>query len=400
VLSSRRTVFIFYFLFSIFVLLFFTGCGAPGEPAERKSPIPVAVTDLAASQHGNDVLLIFTLPKESIERKPLKHLPAVEIYRAFVPAPASGNSAAPVVRPSNAELLVTIPSEMVDHFANRNQFRYVDTLSAESFSQHPGSNAVYFIRTRTSSKKVSADSNFASLMVEPAPDSISDLKTEVTRDAIVLTWTAPQKALTGTAPPIATYQIYRGESDAAQTDSTPPATSSDGASEQPALAHVADIPGPPFRDSQIQFGKKYVYSVRSVAQYDHVSVDSADSNLASVTRLDTFPPSAPDGLVAALIPAQDQSPAYFDLSWSISPDNDIAGYNIYRSEDTKNAGATAAKNKLNPALLLTPAFRDMNVLPGRRYLYTVTAVNHAGNESPESAVVSLISPEAGAPDNP
>jgi hypothetical protein len=401
VLTSRRTVFIFYFLFSVFALSFFTGCGAPGEPAERKSPIPVAVTDLAASQQGNDVILTFTLPKESIERKPLKHLPAVEIYRAFAPASTSPTPSSPLVRTSAADLLVTIPSEMVDHFANRNQFRYVDTLSAESFLQNPGSNAVYFIRTRTSSKKVSADSNFASLAVEPAPDPVSDLKTEMTRDAIVLTWTPPQKTLTGAAPTIATYRIYRAEADADQPDSSSAAAATGAKTEQPLFAHVADIPGPPFRDSQIQFGKKYVYSVRSVAQYDHVSIDSADSNFASVTRLDTFPPSAPEGLVAALIPAQDQSPAYFDLSWSISPDNDIAGYNIYRSEDTGSEGASAAKNKLNPALLLTPAFRDMNVLPGRHYLYTVTAVNRAGNESPESAVVSVTSPEAGAPsENP
>jgi len=397
VLSSRRTLFIFYFLFAVFALSFFTGCGAPGEPAERKSPIPVAVTDLAASQQGNDVILTFTLPKESIERKPLKQLPAVEIYRAFQPAPASP----PLVRPSNAELLVTIPPEMVDHFANRSQFRYVDALRAEDFSQNPGSSAVYFIRTRTSSKKVSADSNFASLTVDPAPDPISDLKAEVTRDAIVLTWTLPQKTLTGVTPPISTYRIYRAEFDAAQTDSSSATTAAVANTEQPQFAHIADALAPPFRDSQIQFGKRYVYSVRSVAQYDHVSIDSADSNFASVTRLDTFPPSAPEGLVAALIPAQDQSPAYFDLSWSISPDNDIAGYDIYRSEHTGSDGAVTPKNKLNTALLLTPAFRDMNVFPGRHYLYTVTAVNRAGNESPESAAASVILPEAGAPtDNP
>lgn len=394
-LSSRRAVAIFHFLFSVFALSVFVGCGAPGEPAERKSPIPVAVTDLAASQQGNDVLLSFTLPKESIERKPLKQLPAVEIYRAFALASASTSSGARLVRPADAELLVTIPSEMVDHFANRNQFRYVDTLSAENFSQHPASNAVYFIRTRTSSKKVSADSNFASLEVEPAPDPISDLKVEMTRDAIVLTWSAPQKTLTGAAPAIASYRIYRAESDAAQADSVPSAAPANVKSEPPAFARVADIPGPPFRDSQIQFGNKYVYSVRSVAQYDHVSIDSADSNFASVTRLDTFPPSAPEGLVAALIPAQNQAPAYLDLSWSISPDNDIAGYNIYRSEDiSSESAAAAAKSKLNTALLLTPAFRDMNVVPGRHYLYTVTAVNRAGNESPESVVVSA---DSGAP---
>ena len=41
--------------------------------------------------------------------------------------------------------------------------------------------------------------------------------------------------------------------------------------------------------------------------------------------------------------------------------------------------------RLNPELLLTPAFRDMNALPGRRYFYTVAAVDRSGNESPISA---------------
>jgi len=37
--------------------------------------------------------------------------------------------------------------------------------------------------------------------------------------------------------------------------------------------------------------------------------------------------------------------------------------------------------------LLTPAFRDMNALPGGRYFYTVAAVDRSGNESPISAAV-------------
>jgi hypothetical protein len=106
---NRRADTISYFLVSIFVFSFLTGCGAPGEPAERKSPIPVAITDLAAAQQGDDVILTFTLPKESVERKPLKQLPAVEIFRAFQPASALANPALPTTRPSNAELIVTIP---------------------------------------------------------------------------------------------------------------------------------------------------------------------------------------------------------------------------------------------------------------------------------------------------
>jgi len=392
VLTVRRVLAIFEFLISIFAFCLFVGCGAPGEPAERKSPVPVAITDLAASQQGDDAVLTFTLPKESVEHKPLKQAPAVEIFRAFEPASVSANASTSSVRPSNAELIVTIPSEMVDHLANRGQFRYVDSLSAENFSQNPGKGAVYIVRTRTSTKKVSADSNLVSLAIQPAPDAITDLKAEITREAIVLTWTPPQKTLVGAAPAIAAYAIYRAESDEPQPNSAPPAAAPGAPEPAPLFAHIADAPGPPFRDAQIQFGKRYIYSVRSIAQYDHIRIDSADSNLASVTRLDTFPPSAPEGLVAALIPAQDSSPANVDLSWSISPDNDIAGYNIYRSEDSG-----AAKHKLNDALLLTPAFRDMNVLAGRHYLYTVTAVNRVGNESPESAPVSASLPETNVP---
>jgi hypothetical protein len=390
VLTIRRPI--FGFLISIFASSLLLGCGAPGEPTERKAPVPVAVTDLAASQQGDDVVLTFTLPKESIEHKPLKQIPAVEIYRFFELPSASANAAAPPVVLDPSTLLVTIPPEMVQHFALRSLFRYVDTLIAENFSQNPGRDVVYLVRTRTSSKKISASSNSVSVAIRPAPDPISDLQAEVTREAVVLNWTPPQKTLIGRAPPIATYNIYRAESGA--PPSGPPAPGAGSSDTEPRIpfAHIGDIAAPPFRDLQIQFGKKYLYSVRSVAQYDPLRVESADSNFASAERLDTFPPSAPEGLIAALIPAQDRSPAYFDLSWSISPDNDIAGYNIYRSE-----GTVTSRTKLNPALLLTPAFHDMNVLAGRRYLYTVTAVNRAGNESPESALVSGDVPESETP---
>jgi hypothetical protein len=383
-----------------------SGCGAPGEPAERKAPIPVSIADLAAMQSGNDVVLTFTLPKESVEHKPLKHLPAVEIYRAFgpvspavahAPSPlADASSPAVISVPAGFDLIITIPSQMVGQLASRNQFRYVDTLSAEDFSHNPSGNVTYLIRTRTSPKKVSADSNFAALTVHPAPDPISDLKVDLARDAIVLTWTPPQKTLVGAMPSIANFAIYRKESDIAGTKSpetpAPLGPPANPAAKGPVFVHIADVAAPPYRDTRVEFGKSYVYSVRSEVQYGAAHVDSADSNLVTVVRRDTFPPLTPEGLILALIPAQGSTPAYFDLSWSISSDNDIAGYNIYRTE-----GPGTSKSKLNPVLLLTPAFRDMNVLPGRHYLYTVTAVNRAGNESAESAPVAGEVPESGAP---
>jgi hypothetical protein len=373
---------IFHFLFSIFAVVFLIGCGAPGEPVERKAPTPTAVADLAATQQGDNVILIFTLPKESVEHRPLKQLPAIEIFRDFQPLASNpAPSAVPATTTAAATLLVTIPPAMVDQLDTRGQIRYEDTLKPDDFIQHPNTQAVYIVRTRTSPKKVSANSNAATLRVAPAPDPIADLKAEITHQGVILTWTPPQKTAVGPAPPIASYRIFRREIPQA----TPPAPTN---GPQPPRAPNSTVPigesvAPPFRDIQIQFGKTYRYNVRSVAQYPDLQVESLDSPVIEVTPLDTFPPAPPQGLVVVLVPAQGAAPAYLDLSWSISAENDIAGYNIYRSEQEGAPG-----QKQNPELLRTPAFRDMNIVPGHRYFYTVTAVDRVGNESPASAAAS------------
>ena len=371
---------IFYFLFSIFAsAVLLANCGAPGEPVERKAPTPTAVTDLAATQQGDNVILTFTLPKESVERRELKQPPAIEIFRDFQPVPASPAPPSGPVIPKSSTLLVTIPAAMVDQYDTRGQIRYADELKPEDFNQHPGAQAVYIVRSRTSPKKVSANSNVASLRVEPAPDQITNLKAEVTHQGIILTWTPPQKTAVGPAPPIALYRIFRHE----VNSTTAPNLSPQGSQSLKPSVQIGDCVAPPFRDTQIQFGKTYVYTVRSVAQYPDLQIESLDSPSIEVSPLDTFPPAAPQSLVVVLVPAQGATPAYLDLSWSISAENDIAGYNIYRSEQEGVPG-----QKQNPDLLRTPAFRDMNTVPGHRYFYTVTAVDRVGNESPASAAAS------------
>jgi hypothetical protein len=376
--SSRVPPPIFHFLFSIFTALtLLAGCGAPGEPVERKAPIPTAINDLAATQQGDNVSLTFTFPKESVEGRELKQPPAIEIFRDFQTVPASATSAAPSAAvPKTPTLLVTIPSAMVAQYDTQRQIRYVDELKPEDFTQHPGAQAVYIVRTRTSPKKESANSNAVPLRIEPAADQITDLKAEVTHQGIVLTWTPPQKTEVGAAPPIALYRIFRHEVTQTNASNSAPQSSQ---SQKPGV-QIGDCPAPPFRDTQIQFGKTYVYTVRSVAQYRDLQVESLESPPITVSPLDTFPPAAPQGLVVVLVPAQGAAPAYLDLSWSISAETDIAGYNIYRSEQEDAPG-----QKQNPELLRTPAFRDMNTAPGHRYLYTVTAVDRVGNESPASA---------------
>ena len=371
---------IFAFRISLFAILFVAGCASPGQPIERKAPVPAAVTDLAAEQSGNDVVLMFTLPHQTAEQQPLKQTPAIEIYRDFEP-PANVPAAAPPAAPT---LLATIPSGMIDRYARQGHIRYADSLTPNDFTQHPDSVVVYTVRTYVSAKKDSENSNAVRLRVFPSPDPVSDLKAEVTQSAVILTWSPPQKSPVPQAPAITGYRLYREDIGAA----VPGAISKTQAA--PAVIGEPDASSISFSDSNFEFGKTYAYLIRSVVQTPNGPLESGDSNRLVLTPKDIFPPAAPLGLVVTGVPAQGDTPAHAELSWAISPESDIAGYNVYRAEQPGASGV-----RLNNQLLLTPAFRDMNTQPGRRYFYTVTAVDRSGNESPMSAVVSGGAPAEG-----
>jgi hypothetical protein len=350
------------------------GCAAPGEPYERKPPTPAAITDLAVAQAGNDVVLTFTMPQQTADRRPLQRVPEIEIYRDFgKPTEAGQTSAAASASPT---LLVTIPVAMEDRYTEQGHIHYADSLRVEDFTVHPDSVAIYIVRTEVSEKKPSANSNVASVRLYPAADPIADLKTEITHSAVVLTWVAPEKTLVGSTPAISAYRIYRAE--AVDGGVAAPDTKL-----KSPLAKIGETQSAPYEDTQFAFGTTYLYSVRSVVQYPGKALESANSNLVMVTPRDTFPPGAPENLLVVLVEKQGAEPAHLELSWAINPETDVTGYNVYRSDQANSPG-----NRLDTELLRTPAFRDMNVLPGHRYFYSVTAVDHAGNESPMSAVVS------------
>src|SRR5579863_5941228 len=166
----------FIFAFVVFALFnFLAGCASPGEPIERKAPVPEPVKDLAVSQSGNDVVITFTLPTEALDHRRLEQTPTVEIYRDFSVSPAAGVTASSAS--ASPRLLLTIPGAVVDQYVNRGVVRYSDSLKTEDFTQHPNSTAEYMIRTRESEKKSSPDSNLATLRVYPAPLPIADVKT-------------------------------------------------------------------------------------------------------------------------------------------------------------------------------------------------------------------------------
>jgi fibronectin type 3 domain-containing protein len=106
-----------------------------------------------------------------------------------------------------------------------------------------------------------------------------------------------------------------------------------------------------------------------------------------VTPQDIFPPAAPQGAQVRYVPADGETPAHIELSWSINGEQDLSGYNVYRGDEA------TAPVRLNPETLLSPAFRDMSAVTGHSYRYTVTAIDQAGNESAPSSAVSANVPQ-------
>jgi len=366
----------FPFLFFVGVFLFLCGCGAPGEPQPRRPPIPTAITDLSARQLGDGVLLTFTLPKDAVTGQRLSEPPAVEILRAVAPEGGTPKTAA-------ARLAYTIPSAVVDTYLAEGRVQFADLLPAEDVRAHPDAQYLYIVKTRTSNKHVSANSNSVLLRLYPVPERIAGVQARVTESAIELSWLAPTRTTTGTPlTAVSGYRVYRGEISPASAAAA--AQDISKAEFTTPFGLLTASPSTSYSDAQFEFGRTYLYSVRSVISAGAGTVESADSSPAVVTPRDVFPPAPPKGLEVIFVPASSGVPAHAELSWEISPETDLAGYHVYRSEQQDTRGEL-----LTPELLLAPAFRDMSVVLGHRYLYRVTALDRAGNESEPGNPVAL-----------
>ncbi len=359
---------IFHFPFSIF--LFLSACGTPGEPVPPRAPVAPPIRDLSARQVGDAVRLTFTLPDRTMDGQLFDRPPDIEVFRGVAPSvdasPAGDWKVA---------LLLTIPSALVDTYRTQGQVQFDDPLVPAELAATGGQRRMYAVKTRASKRRASDFSNAVSVRVYPVARPIAAIRVRVTESAIELEWDAPAQS-TGAASlaalegALAGYRVYRIEAAAEEAAAAPRLLGPSATTS--------------FRDTDFEFGRTYRYTVRSVVQYQAESAESADSAPAEVTPRDLFPPAAPEDLVVVLVPGEEGRSAHLELSWSISPEPGVAGYHVYRSAQRDTRG-----ERITAAILPVPAFRDTTVEPGKRYTYTVTAVDKAGNESPRSAPVSV-----------
>lgn len=144
-----------------------------------------------------------------------------------------------------------------------------------------------------------------------------------------------------------------------------------------------------YLDKTFEWEKKYEYRITTLTQVEShgikTGVEGEDSKPVEVFTRDIYPPAQPAGL-QAVFSSVGQKP-FIDLTWAPNTESDLAGYNVFRRSQGK------PPEKLNQQLVQVSSFRDENVKPGEKYIYSVSAVDLRGNESPLSAVASETVPD-------
>lgn len=330
-------------------------------------PVPRAILDLSAKQAGDGVLLTFTLPNKSTLGDRLQQVPSFEVRRGTLRPDGSPD-------PKSFRAVDMVPGSLVNRYTQHGQVQFVDPIAVDDAAARSGQPIVYRVRAMFTQRRPSPDSNDAQLKLVPVPAKIGPVTANVTERGIELSWAAPAKTSTGeplTGP--LEYHVYRGELDPASA----PAADLSQAKWRAPLLQLGTSATPEYRDAGFDYGKTYAYIVRSTMMAPGSdATESSDSGAAILTPKDTFPPAAPQGIVAAVQPGAAPDSAIAELSWAINVETDLAGYRVYRSEQEGERGEL-----LTPELLPSPAYRDTSVRYARHYWYTVTAVDRAGNES-------------------
>jgi hypothetical protein len=371
------------FLSSLTLALF--GCGAPGEPIPPSPPIPTTIADLSAHQVGDGVMLSFTMPTKSVLGDKLVDVPTMEILRGSMSADGTPDE-------KSIHVVDTVPGAVMKAYIRKGTVQFVDPVAPAEIRAEAGATVVYRVRARVSDKKTSGSSNEVLLKLIPVAAPVENLRANLTEDGIELGWAAPTQTSGGEAiSGSEQYHVYRGEVEAKAAQDA--AKDLSHVVWKSPLVQIANTKIPEYRDSGFDYGKTYVYVVRTTlgGVGEGENLESNDSHSAVLTPVDTFPPAAPRGIVAAVLPGSEAGKLVVDLSWSINVEADLAGYHVYRSEKQGERGKLVTAE-----MLLTPAYRDTSVATGQQFWYSVTAVDRAGNESgpSEQILVEITQPSS------
>jgi len=339
--------------------LLFMGCATIGPPLPPSLDLPKPPTDLKAARKGNRVTLTWTIPTSTTDRQTIRSLGHTRICRGMAEMKECGS---PIGR---------TPSQLSPAKSSaRPEGTFVDTLSAEMFSDNPTAYAFYAVEVLNSEGRAAGLSNQMRVPLAPALPPPQDFEARVTSQGVVLSWKAEVPPGNSNGAVHYVVRVIRRPLDAQQ---------------QTVVGELPVGSDQNLTDSTFEWEKTYRYRAETVTIVDQgakapIQVEGDDTPEITVFADDVFPAAVPTGL-QAVFSGPGQTP-FIDLVWAPVTDVDLAGYNVYRYEEG------TPPTKINAQLLKTPSYRDNDVSSGKKYFYSVSAVDLRGNESARSEETS------------
>ncbi len=204
-----------------------------------------------------------------------------------------------------------------------------------------------------------------------APQAPGDVKAEAEEGQVSLSWS--YRPYRGGAEDLTVgFRVYRQESGGTPILLTP----------TPVLRIEGWLS---YLDSKAENGKTYTYQIEAV---DMIGAASPRRSSLPVTPVDNRAPLVPAGLRGV------DSEEGVLLLWRLSPDLDLASYNVLRSERVEGEYL-----RINPEPVPGDRARylDRDVVRGTSYYYRVTAVDRSGNESAPCGPTSVLPADSEPP---
>jgi hypothetical protein len=365
-------------------LIWWTGCASIGPPEAPSLELPKPPTDLHAARKGDRVTLTWTIPSRTTDRQSVRYLGKTNVCQSIgVASKRCGTKVGEVPPPAGFE-------EAKKKSTKKLSATFIDTLPAALEREHPNEVAQYAVEVLNEAGRGAGISNQARVSLIPTLPPFPDFAARAVDQGVMLSWRCPAKP-DGTNETQYLFRIYRrpeasgSETKVADVDVTACAVGRHGSGAGATAGSAGDKAISSFLDTTFEWENTYLYrgavvSVIEAAGKASVEVEGDDTPSVKIFAHDIFPPAVPTGLQAVFSGPGQQ--AFIDLIWTPVSDTDLDGYNVYRHE----AGGSPVK--LNAELVKTPAFRDSNVVAGKTYFYSVSAVDQRGNESARSEEAS------------
>lgn len=351
-------------------------CGYPGVPIPPALELAKPVTDLRAARKGDKVYLAWTVPAKTTDRQTVRH-PGVTCVCRSLKVPVADCKIRAAEIPA-AQFPLPAASNRNGALPPKVQANYTDILSQELQEQDPTAEITYAVSVLNESGRSAGLSNQVQVPSAPTQPPPDQFRAEVKKDGVLLSWDCPP-AIAASDVIEHRLRIYRRDQGKQTNAKLSDANLTDCAQTQP-TTQVTE-----FLDQTFEWERQYDYratvvTVVSEPGKPEVEVEGDDTPAVLVFAHDVFPPDVPTGL-QAVFSGVGQAP-FVDLVWSPDTEADLAGYNLFRHEENE------PPVKLNSEPVKAPAFRDSKVQPGKKYFYSVSAVDERNNESAKSEETS------------